>query len=376
MVSTRTVDNTKPVNITPLSMRRFVSPTAKPHKGELAQGCVATIGAFDGVHRGHQALLKQVVSLSEEHELRAVAVIFEPQPYEYFSPDNAPPRLMRLREKVLALFASGMHEVVCLRFNHALCVLPPEQFITQVLRDTLAVKRLVVGDDFRFGQARKGDFALLNRMASTCGYSVIDTHTQHDDVYDTASNHALDQHQTSKTADADSTVDTDSMVNIDNSTDTNATRISSTLIRQLLEQGELRHATAILGKPYALIGRVGYGKQLGRTIGFPTANVHLGRARPALSGVFAVTVTTVNATYNAVANIGMRPTLGDIAKPLLEAHILDAPSTLNLYGQCVTVAFKEKIRNEQKFDSLAQLQAQIQRDTQQAIAFFNPTFKN
>jgi len=349
MVCTPTVFEPKAAHIAPLSMRRFVSPAIQPDVSRaLTSGCVATIGAFDGVHRGHQALLEQVMALSAQHNLHAVAVIFEPQPYEYFSPDNAPPRLMRLREKVLALFALGVHEVVCLRFNRALCTLPPEQFITQVVRDALQVKHLIVGDDFRFGQARKGDFALLNRMASKCGYSVIDTHTQHDEICDNTSRHAH----------------------------IHSTRISSTRIRLLLEQGELDHATAMLGRPYTLIGRVGYGKQLGRTIGFPTANVHLGRARPALNGVFAVTVTTPSACYNAVANIGMRPTLGDIAKPLLEAHILDAPKALDLYGQCVTVAFKHKIRAEQKFDSLAQLQAQIQRDTQQAIAFFNPTFKN
>lgn len=295
------------------------------------RGCVATIGSFDGVHLGHQAILHQLIETARQRQLPTVVIVFEPQPHEFFSAEKAPARLMRLREKVNALWAAGVDRVVCLHFNQQMRSLSAEDFIQRVLVDGLDIKHLVVGDDFRFGCDRRGDFALLQSKGKDLGFSVSDTHT----------------------------------LEID------GTRVSSTRIRQLLEAGDFAEAAKLLGKEYSIHGRVVYGKQLGRQLGVPTANVDLRRYRSPLHGVFAVTVRFVDGIIvQGVANIGVRPTVDGSKKPLLEVHLFDF--NRSIYGAVIDVSFKRKLRDEQKFASLDELKAQLQTDIAQARDFFKP----
>jgi len=294
------------------------------------RACVATIGSFDGVHRGHQAVLAQLQAQASVLALPSLVMVFEPQPYEYFSRERAPARLMRLREKVSALFAHGVDRVLCLKFDQRLRSLSAKAFVDEVLVDGLALKSLVVGDDFRFGCDRAGDFAFLQAQGRLKGFAVSDTATLQ---------YGCD-------------------------------RISSTRIRSLLSEDRVVDANALLGREYQVSGRVIYGKQLGRTLGFPTANIGLGRYRTPLHGVYAVSVVGEGFTeaVNAVANVGVRPTVSGGKKPLLEVHVLD--STLLLYGCCLTVKFKHKLRNEMKFNNLEELKTQIQQDVDVARQWF------
>lgn len=293
------------------------------------KGCVATIGSFDGVHLGHQAILLQLLALAHQHNLPAVVIVFEPQPQEFFSGEKAPARLMRLREKVQALLAAGVNRVLCLPFNQALRSLSAEAFVQRVLIDGLAIQHLVVGDDFRFGCDRRGDFALLQQLGASNGFTVTDTCT-------------LQIH---------------------------GERVSSTRIRQLLEQGDFAHAEILLGKAYSINGRVAYGKQLGRKLGVPTANVHLRRYRSPLQGVFAVTARFRDGiVHQGVANVGVRPTVSGDKKPLLEVHLFNFERMV--YGEMIDVSFHKKLRDEKKFASLDELQLQLQIDISQAKEFF------
>lgn len=294
------------------------------------RGCVATIGSFDGVHLGHQAILSQLMAMARQHQLPAVVIVFEPQPHEFFSGDKAPARLMRLREKIQALLAAGVHRVVCLRFNQHLRSLSAESFIEQILIEGLDIKHLVVGDDFRFGCDRRGDFALLQAVGGERGFDVTDTCT----------------------------------LQIDGE------RVSSTRIRQMLEQGDFARAETLLGKPYEINGRVVYGQQLGRKLGVPTANVQLRRYRSPLHGVFAVTVKFADGSlHQGVANVGVRPTVTGDKKPLLEVHLFDFSRMV--YGAMIHVFFHRKLRDEKKFSSLDELQAQLQADIANGKAFFS-----
>jgi len=294
------------------------------------KGCVATIGSFDGVHLGHQLILRQLIQIARDQGLPAVVIVFEPQPQEFFAGDKAPARLMRMREKLEALWAVGVDKVLCLHFNQKLRSLSADQFIDQVLIEGLAVKHLVVGDDFRFGCDRKGDFALLQRRGAEVGFAVTDTHT----------------------------------LEIDGK------RVSSTRIRDLLESGNFVEAEKLLGKPYGIYGRVVYGKQLGRQLGVPTANVDLRRYRSPLHGVFAVTAIFKDGTQvQGVANVGVRPTVNGLKKPLLEVHLFNF--SRDIYGVVIDVVFHLKLRDEKKFASLDELKAQLQTDISQAKAFFN-----
>lgn len=295
------------------------------------KACVATIGSFDGVHRGHKAILARLLILSQNLGLPSVVILFEPQPYEFFSREKAPARLMRLREKVNALLALGIDRVLCLKFDRALRSLSATAFVEDLLVHRLGVKHLEVGDDFRFGCDRSGDFALLTRMGVAHGFTVCDT-------------------QTFKVGD---------------------TRVSSTRVRQLLEANRLSEASELLGERFAISGRVIYGRQLGRSIGIPTANVGLGRFRSPVQGVYAVRVKLWGNEanrFNGVANVGVKPTVNGAQKPVLEVHMFDFDA--DIYGQCLRVEFYEKLRSEQKFATLADLQVQIQRDMQAAKAFF------
>lgn len=294
----------------------------------LADGCVATIGNFDGVHLGHQAILAQVKVKAAALGVPSVVVVFEPQPREYFGGDQAPPRLMRFREKLVALREQGVDILVCLQFNQRLRSLTAEQFVHQVLMDGLRVRHLVVGDDFRFGCDRAGDFHLLERMGRETGFSVEHTRTFEID----------------------------------------GERVSSTRIRQALAACDFEGVRRMLGRPYYMSGRVIHGAKLGRQLGVPTANIALGRRRLPLTGVFAVEVLMEGeAPLPAVANVGIRPSVNGV-KPLLEVHLLDF--SRSIYGVRLQVVFRAKLRDEQRFPSLDALKAQIEQDIQAARRVF------
>lgn len=293
-------------------------------------GCVLTIGNFDGVHLGHKAVIEKLVERGREMGLPVVVLIFEPQPLEFFLQAKAPPRLMRLREKVFHLAKLPVDDLVMLRFNKQLADYDAEQFIGDVLVNKLRVKHLVIGDDFRFGKARQGDFAMLKTKGRELGFSVEDT----------------------------------------GSLQVAGQRVSSTLIRDALANGELEQAEHMLGYSYTVCGRVVHGDKRGRTLGYPTANIRMARKNIPLSGVFAVTMTGIaDLELYGVANVGVRPTVDGSDKVILEAHIFDFDR--DIYGQQLAVHFKHKIRSERRFQDMAELKAQIVDDVAQAKQFFD-----
>ncbi len=293
------------------------------------RGCVATIGNFDGVHLGHQAILDQLAGQASRLRLPRMVITFEPQPQEFFAGPTVPPaRLMRLREKLLALDGLGIEQVLCLKFDHSLAAMPASTFIDELLVNQLGVRYLVVGDDFRFGCRRSGDFSLLVEAGQQHGFVVENTHS-----------YILD-----------------------------GERVSSTWIRQILAQGDLEMAARLLGRPYDMCGRVAHGDRIGRTIGFPTANIHLHRRVTPVDGVYAVLMSGTDLQlWPGIANIGRRPTVQGIRQQL-EVHLLDFRG--DLYGQRVKVDFMHYIRPEQRFESLMALQTQIQQDTHTARRYF------
>lgn len=291
--------------------------------------CVAAIGNFDGVHRGHQHILQHLAEQARELQLPMVVIIFEPQPQEYFAAHKAPARLTRLREKLVTFKQLNVDRVLCLHFNQAFSQLTPQQFIQQLLVDGLAVRYLVVGDDFRFGCQRTGDFAALQQAGKHFGFQV----------------------------------ETRPAIVLDGQ------RISSTRVREALAAGDLQYAETLLGRPYGMCGRVAHGDKRGRSIGFPTANIYLHRHLSPIAGVYAVKVFGLgeNAIFG-VANVGNRPTV-DGTRSLLEVHLFDFDKTI--YGHYVRVDFIHKLRDEIRFDSFELLKAQIARDVIQAKQFFN-----
>ncbi len=296
-------------------------------------GCVVTIGSFDGVHLGHQAILSRLKQVGQSRNLPTLVMVFEPQPYEFFSKEKAPARLMRLREKVDALFAQGVDRVLCIKFDKHFRQMSAQAFIDKVLVKKLGVAHLEIGDDFRFGCDRTGDFKLLQQAGQSQGFTVSDTKT-------------LQIH---------------------------GQRASSTRVRELLELGQLSQAGQVLGQSFSIAGRVVYGKQLGRTIGVPTANVGLGRYRSPIKGVYAVVVDILGGEQNlqGVANVGVRPTVGGKAKPLLEVNIFDFKS--DIYGRWIRVRFCHKLRSEKKFESFSVLKQQIEIDIEQSKEYFSST---
>ena len=295
------------------------------------RGCAATIGSFDGIHLGHQAVLTQLAAQGRERRLPVTLITFEPQPREYFMPEEAPPRLTRFREKLEVLQHCGIDRVVCLRFNAWLASLTADEFIQRVMLDGLAVKYLVVGDDFRFGKGRIGDYALLEQTGKIHGFPVVTMPT----------------------------------FNVGNH------RVSSTRIRVALNEGDFSSAEALLGRPYWMSGRVAHGDKRGRTIGFPTANIFLHRNAVPVDGVFAVEMCGIDDRPIAgVANVGTRPTV-DGSRALLEVHLFDFDR--DIYGRHVQVSFLKKLRPERKFESFELLKRQIERDAEQARAFFRGT---
>jgi riboflavin kinase/FMN adenylyltransferase len=295
------------------------------------RGCAVTIGNFDGVHLGHQSVLARLVEQGRQRQLPVTLVTFEPQPREYFSPQYAPPRLTRFREKLEALQHCGIDRVVCLHFDDWLAELAPAQFIQRILLDGLDVKYLVVGDDFRYGKARSGNFERLQAAGREHGFPVKNMHTFC----------------------------------------VGPERVSSTRIREALQQGDLSGAAALLGRPYWMSGRVAHGDKRGRTIGYPTANIFLHRHSVPVAGVFAVEMHGVDEQpLRGVANVGNRPTV-DGSRSLLEVHLFDFDR--DIYGCHVQISFLKKLRTERKFDSFDALKQQIHKDAQQARDFFSQT---
>ncbi|HWP94156.1 MAG TPA: bifunctional riboflavin kinase/FAD synthetase [Gammaproteobacteria bacterium] len=289
------------------------------------RGCVATIGNFDGVHRGHRAVLDAVCSAARHLRLPSVVVCFEPTPKEYFAPESAPPRIMGLRDKVLALAEAGIERLVCLRFGAALATLEPEEFIRRVVHEGLGARRLIVGDDFRFGRERRGDYALLEAAGARYGFEVSPTPT-----------FVLD-----------------------------GGRVSSSRLRERLAAGDLDGARVLLGRDYRITGRVVYGDGRGRALGFPTANVALGRRPRPLHGIFLVRVAAEDLPpCYGVASLGTRPTVAADGPQSLEVHVLDFEG--ELYGRHLQVDFLVRLRDERRFASLDELRDWIARDVAEA----------
>ncbi len=291
------------------------------------RGCVATIGTFDGVHLGHQVVFRHLLGHGAQLGLPATVITFEPQPQEYFTPQAAPARLTRLREKLQALRDSGIERVVVLEFGPKLAAMDARQFVRELLVDGLAARLLLVGDDFRFGRGRAGNYQLLEVMGLQHGFVVrnLNTVTQGD------------------------------------------LRVSSTRIRDALTRGDLRRAETLLGRPYSICGRVVQGSQRGRLIGFPTANLDLHRRFSPLRGVFAVRVHGLGeGPRPGVANVGTRPTLSGDSRYLLEVHLFDFAE--QIYGAHLQVEFRQRLRDERRFPSFEALQQQIARDAVAARA--------
>ena len=287
-------------------------------------GCVATIGNFDGVHLGHRALIGQLAALGRERAVPTTLVTFEPQPQEFFAGENAPPRLTRLREKLSALRALPLDRVALLRFDARLCAMSPVEFVESFLVAGLGVQVVVAGDDFRFGYRGEGNFDLLVSLGERHGFDVVRRET----------------------------------------CCVRGGRVSSSWIRDALANDEIAIARELLGRPYAVSGRVARGEQRGRTIGFPTLNIPIRRYRSALRGVYAVRVAGLEEReLAAVANLGTRPTV-DGRGVVLEVHVFDWIG--DAYGRCVDVSFVAKIRDERKFDTFDVLKLQIGRDSDRA----------
>ncbi|MDP1596621.1 MAG: bifunctional riboflavin kinase/FAD synthetase [Methylotenera sp.] len=286
----------------------------------LQPPCALAIGNFDGMHSGHQALINQLIQTAETLNLTAAVMTFEPHPREFFTPESAPARLCSLREKLEYFAKTGVERVYVCRFNRRFAKVTAEEFMQTILREALHAEAILVGEDFRFGAMRAG--------------SVVDFVEKKFNLI------SLPQ------------------VSLANA------RVSSTRVRSALAAGNLQEAALLLGRPYSISGKVVHGAKRGRQLGFPTANVHMRHERPALTGVYAVKLDGLN----AVANLGVRPTIAGVPKLSLEVHVLDFNA--DLYGKHVHVEFLHKIRDEMKFENLEALKAQIAADVKVARDFF------
>ncbi|URJ24555.1 bifunctional riboflavin kinase/FAD synthetase [Candidatus Blochmanniella camponoti] len=294
------------------------------------KGCILTIGNFDGFHRGHQALLKKLQKKRNILKLPVVVMIFEPQPKEYLSNIIAI-RLTRLRDKVNYLCTAGVDVILCITFNKKFAAIEAYNFIKNILISKLDVRFVYIGDDFRFGAFRKGDFILLKKIGKNEGFKVIRIATYFDE---------------------------------------NNRRISSTAIRVALVENRILDAELLLGHSYCISGRVVHGDELGRRIGFPTANVSLQGKRLPIHGVYAVEVYGIsNHPLQGIANVGIRPTVTGKNQQKLEVHLLNVST--NLYTYHIKVVFLAKIRDEQYFSSVKILQRQIKSDIIKVRSYFN-----
>ncbi|WP_044619174.1 bifunctional riboflavin kinase/FAD synthetase [Gynuella sunshinyii] len=287
------------------------------------KGCVLTIGNFDGVHRGHQQILRSTVVTARDLHVKSVVMIFEPQAKEFFDPTGAPARLTGFRDKVSLMEKTGVDCVLVINFNARFRALTAKAFVDDVLVGRLGIKSLIVGDDFRFGCDRSGNFEFLKQMSIEHAFEIKD-------------------HSTFLSNDG---------------------RISSTLVRDKLAQGCLTEASALLGWDYSISGKVIHGAKLGRTIGVPTANLQVNGYKSALEGVFQVDLKLRGSTYYGVANIGPKPTR-DIHHPNLEVHIFDFDE--EIYGEHLTIVFRHWLRAVKKFANIDELKIQIQEDIAQA----------
>lgn len=298
------------------------------HREPVFSGAVVTIGNFDGFHRGHQAVVSRLLAASASRSAPSVLITFEPLPQEFFVPERAPGRLQRLRDRMDFLRTTGLDAVWLMRFGKTLSEMPAEDFVRRVLHHALGTRHVLIGDDFRFGKGRGGDFALLEAMGRDLGFTVESTPTLADD----------------------------------------SGRISSTRVRAAAQAGDFDATARLLGRRYGLCGRVSHGDKRGRQIGFPTANVRLGPRPMALRGVYAGWLNLQNGVrLPSVANIGWRPTVAG-TEQRLEAHALDASP--DIYGELVRFEPLASLRGEQRFDSLDALKAQIGRDVDAARAVF------
>ena len=299
--------------------------TIKPGGGPVG----LTIGNFDGVHLGHRAMLDRLVAKARELKLACCVLTFEPHPREFFQPSAAPARLSRLREKLELISEAGVDRTHVLRFGASLAALPPQRFVDEILVRGLGVRWMIVGRDFRYGARRAGDFATLRTSATKAGFEV-------EEMQDVLQD---------------------------------AQRVSSSAVRAALSGGNLEAAAKLLGRPYSMSGRVAHGEELGRTLGFPTANIVLRRGPP-LAGVFAVEaeLEETHAVLRGVASVGRRPTVKDNAAPLLEVHLFDWDG--DLYGRHLRVKFLRKLRDEEKYAGLDALRGAIGRDAAQARDYF------
>jgi len=288
-----------------------------------------TIGNFDGVHRGHQAMLARTVARARELRLDACALTFEPHPREFFTPATAPARLTRLRDKLELMAAAGLDRVHVARFDARLASLPAERFVDTYVAHGLRTAWLLVGRDFRFGARRGGDFVLLGELAGRHGFEL-----------EAMPEVAL-----------------------------HGERVSSSAVRAALAAGDLAAAERLLGRPYAMSGRIAHGEKLGRELGFPTANIPLPQRAP-LAGIFVVEcLIEGEAPWRpGVASVGRRPTVNPTAAPLLEVHLLDYAA--DLYRRHLQVRFLAKLRDEQKYDDVPALRAAIAGDAARARSYF------
>ncbi|WP_184603860.1 bifunctional riboflavin kinase/FAD synthetase [Rhodanobacter sp. MP1X3] len=288
-------------------------------------GSVIAIGAFDGIHRGHQALLLQVRERAKALGCQPIVVSFEPLPRAYFSSEPLA-RLSSVREKLRGFAAAGMSDTLLLRFNAALAAMSAEDFVRRVIVGRLDAREVWVGNDFRFGHKREGDVELLTKLGESLGFSACMMPA----------------------------------VQLDGA------RVSASRVRMLLAAGEFAGAEPLLGRPFVIDGKVEYGNQLGRTLGYPTANIHLQQRVSPVHGIFAVRVglNEGECSWPGVASLGVRPTVNQVSEPLLEVHLFDFDG--DLYGQRMSVEFVGKLRDEQKFDGLDPLKAQMDRDARMA----------
>ena len=294
------------------------TPLGTPH--------AVTIGNFDGLHLGHKAMLARLQDVARARGLPSCVLSFEPHPREFFAPAQAPARLSSLREKAECLRRLGIDRLHVFRFDRAFSALTAETFVEQVVHRTLDARYVLVGDDFRYGAKRAGDFALLETMGTALGF------------------------------------DAEFLPTVEIAGE----RASSTGVRQALAAGDLDHAARLLGRPYSISGPVVHGDKLGRDIGFPTANIQLKHNRPPLMGIFAVELAGLNgAPLPGVASLGKRPTVKNPdAAPVLEVHLFDFDA--DIYGRRVRVDFLKKLRDEAKYPDLDTLVAQIRRDVDEA----------
>jgi len=286
-------------------------------------GNVVTIGNFDGLHLGHQAIINQLKKRASQHQLPATLITFHPNPQDFFSGKNTTSTLTHFHDKIHLLQRYGIDRVVCVPFTKALAELSANDFIEQILVQRLQTKHLVIGDDFRFGKNRLGDFHLLQKYGQKSAFQVEKTTTYQIE----------DQ------------------------------RVSSSMVRQTLTEANLPKASALLGRPFYISGKICHGDKRGRTIGFPTANIRLKQQMAPTNGVYAVKITGLEKNQFGVANLGLRPTV-DGHLYLLEIHLFDFKQ--DIYGQRIHIYFEHFIRPEQKFDGLTALVAQITQDTDTA----------